>query len=78
VIAEYFITPQPNRESIVDIVKKTDTAYYFSHDTITKMESGEIRFIDANGAELKVSYFGAGLGGMNGIFKPSPTKKVVA
>jgi hypothetical protein len=61
----------------VDIVKKTDEAYYFSHDTITKMESGEIRFIDANGSELKVSYFGAGLGGMNGILKPTPIEEVL-
>lgn len=61
----------------MDIVKKADRAYYFSHDTITKLESGEIRFIDANGSELKVSYFGAGLDGMNGILKPSKLEEVL-
>jgi hypothetical protein len=54
---------------MMDIVKKAGEAYYFSHDLIKKMESGEIRFIDRDGSQLKPSYFGAGLGGMNGILK---------
>ena len=52
-----------------EIIKEAGKAYYFSHETITKIENKTIKFIDKNGDELKPSYFGAGLNGMNGILK---------
>jgi hypothetical protein len=51
------------------IVKERNKAYYFSHETIEKLEAGKIRFVDSAGVELKPNYFGAGLSGMNGILK---------
>lgn len=52
-----------------EIVKEAGKAYYFSHETIKNMESGKIKFVDADGNELKPSYFGAGMNGMNGVLK---------
>ncbi len=51
------------------IIKESGKAYYFSHEVIKKFEAGEIKFVDESGAELKPSYFGAGLAGMNGVLK---------
>ena len=51
------------------IVKKAGKAYYFSHETIAKMEKRKLVFEDSEGRELQPSYFGAGLHGMNGILK---------
>ena len=51
------------------IVKKAGEAYYFSHETIKRMERGELEFIDNDGNCLKPSYFGSGLHGMNGVLK---------
>ena len=53
------------------ITAEQGKAYYFSHETITKLESGAISFVDADGTELRPSYFGAGLHGMNGTLTPS-------
>ena len=47
-------------------IKEAGACYYFSHETIKKYENGEIIFFDKDGAELKPSYFGAGMNGMNG------------
>ena len=58
-----------------DITRAVGEAYYFSHDTIKKIEKKEIRFIDKNGKELKPSYFGAGMGGMNGTLHPARSSK---
>ena len=52
-----------------EIIKEANKAYYFSHETITKIEAKTIKFVDKNGTELKPSYFGAGLHGMNGTLK---------
>ena len=52
------------------LVKKAGEAYYFSHETIDKMDSGDLEFIDSKGNLLKPIYFGAGLHGMNGTLNP--------
>lgn len=52
------------------LVKKAGEAYYFSHETIGKMDSNKLEFIDNEGNLLKPSYFGAGMHGMNGTLKP--------
>lgn len=51
------------------IVKSAGEAYYFSHETITKLDNGEIEFVDSYGRTLEPSHFWAGLNGMNGVLK---------
>jgi len=51
------------------IVKEEGFAYYFSHETITKMENGELEFVDNKDRLLEPEYIGAGLHGMNGVLR---------
>ena len=65
-------TEAPTRSvGVQRLVGKAGKAYYFSHETVKKLEAGEIEFVDLDGRTLKPSYFGAGLAGMNGTLKAS-------
>lgn len=52
-----------------EIVKTEGKAYYFSHETIQKIESNQLKFINADGEKLIPKYFGAGLHGINGTLQ---------
>lgn len=51
------------------LVKEEGKAYYFSHGTIKRMESGSLVFKNAQGDVLWPEYFGAGQFGYNGTLR---------